>query len=348
MATISKYQTASGATLYRVRYRTPDHRQTDKRGFTTKRDAQAFANSVEVSKLRGEYVAPADARVTVGEIGPGWLDRQRGHLKPSAYSALEIAWRLRVAPRWGARALGDIRPSAVQQWMSDLRHGDDGAKPLGASVVARAHQVLSAILADAVRDRMIAANPATGIKLPRKTRKRPVYLTHRQVADLAAASGDLRGAWCCCWPTPACAGVRRSGCGCATWTCCGGGPPCRRTPFRSGRRYTWAPPRRTSSAACRCRSSCCPIWPASARARTATICCSRGEDGGHLQRPHTKSGWFDKAVAASGVPRVTRARPAAHRGQPGGVGGCQRQGGPADARARQRGHDAGHLRRPVR
>ena len=52
MATISKYQTASGATLYRVRYRTPDNRQTDKRGFTTKRVAQAFANSVEVSKLR--------------------------------------------------------------------------------------------------------------------------------------------------------------------------------------------------------------------------------------------------------------------------------------------------------
>ena len=101
MATISKYQTASGATLYRVRYRTPDNRQTDKRGFTTKRDAQAFANTVEVSKLRGEYVAPADARVTVGELGPAWLDRQRGHLKPSAYAVMEIAWRVRVAPRWG-------------------------------------------------------------------------------------------------------------------------------------------------------------------------------------------------------------------------------------------------------
>ncbi|CQA11344.1 phage-related integrase [Mycobacteroides abscessus] len=57
MATISKYQIASGATLYRVRYRTPDHRQTDKRGFKTKRDAEAFAATVEVSKLKGEYVA---------------------------------------------------------------------------------------------------------------------------------------------------------------------------------------------------------------------------------------------------------------------------------------------------
>lgn len=53
MATISRYQTADGK-RYRVRYRTPDNRQTDKRGFTTKKAAEAFAASVEVSKLKGE------------------------------------------------------------------------------------------------------------------------------------------------------------------------------------------------------------------------------------------------------------------------------------------------------
>ena len=71
MATIEKYQTRSGATLYRVRYRTPDQRQTDKRGFATKKAAEAFAASVEVAKLKGEYVAPSSARVTVGEFGAG-------------------------------------------------------------------------------------------------------------------------------------------------------------------------------------------------------------------------------------------------------------------------------------
>ena len=53
MATISSYTTASGK-RYRVRYRTPEHRQTDKRGFKTKREAEAFAASVEVAKMRGE------------------------------------------------------------------------------------------------------------------------------------------------------------------------------------------------------------------------------------------------------------------------------------------------------
>ena len=43
MATIERYQTKGGETRYRVRYRTPDNRQTDKRAFLRKRDAAAFA-----------------------------------------------------------------------------------------------------------------------------------------------------------------------------------------------------------------------------------------------------------------------------------------------------------------
>jgi hypothetical protein len=63
LATIEKYETKSGATLYRVRYRTPGNRQTDRRGFKTKREAQDFANDVEVKKLSGDYV--------FAEIGQG-------------------------------------------------------------------------------------------------------------------------------------------------------------------------------------------------------------------------------------------------------------------------------------
>jgi Phage integrase, N-terminal SAM-like domain len=160
MATIEKYQTSSGATLYRVRYRTPDNRQTDKRGFARKRDAEVFAASVEVSKLKGEYVAPSAARATVGELGPAWLEGQRGHLKPSGYAPMETAWRTRVEPRWGTVALGDIRPTAVKQWISELSRGTADVKPVGAAVVKRTHYVLSGILTDAVSDNRIAKNPA--------------------------------------------------------------------------------------------------------------------------------------------------------------------------------------------
>jgi Arm DNA-binding domain len=99
MATIEKYQTSSGATLYAVRYRKPDNKQTWRRGFRTKRDAQMFAATVEVSKAKGEYIAPKLGRVTVGELGPAWLERQRGHMKPSGFRSYESAWRVHVEPR---------------------------------------------------------------------------------------------------------------------------------------------------------------------------------------------------------------------------------------------------------
>ena len=89
MATISSYQTARGEKRYRVRCRTLDRRQTDKRGFRTKREAEQSAAAVEVTKMRGEYVAPSLGRVTIGELGPQWLQRQCGHMKPSGFRSYE-------------------------------------------------------------------------------------------------------------------------------------------------------------------------------------------------------------------------------------------------------------------
>lgn len=178
MATIEAYETKAGK-RNRVRYRTPTKRQTDKRGFKTKRDAERFARTVEVAKDRGEYVAPADARVTVGELGPAWLAGKRG-LKPSSFQPLEAAWRNHVQPRWGAVAVADVRTSAVQSWVTEF------STDKSATTVLRAYGVLAGILDAAVKDRRILSNPARGVDtLPRKRRKPHVYLSHEQVHALA-------------------------------------------------------------------------------------------------------------------------------------------------------------------
>lgn len=184
MATIESYETKSGR-RYRVRYRTPDRRQTDKRGFTTKRDAERFARTVEVSKDRGEYIDPADSRVTVGQLGAAWIDSRTG-LKPSTFRSLETAWRVHVEPRWRQAVVSDVRFSEVESWVSEL------SKTRSATVVIRAHGVLSSILAGAVRDRRILANPAEGVALPRKTRKQHRYLSHEQLHAVANAAGEHR------------------------------------------------------------------------------------------------------------------------------------------------------------
>lgn len=183
MATISKYETKSGATLYRVRYRTPDKRQTDKRGFKTKRDAEAFAATVEVRKLTGEYVDPALGKATIGQLGPAWLARQKGVIKPSAFHSVESAWRVHVEPRWKSTAIAEVAFSEVQAWVSELAGRRKG------TVVRTAYDVLARILDDAVRDRRLAANPARGVKLPARAKRKNIYLTAEQLQALAVEAG---------------------------------------------------------------------------------------------------------------------------------------------------------------
>lgn len=192
MGSITSYDTGSGK-RYRVRYRKPDHSQTDKRGFRTKHEAELFLASTKISKARGEYIDAASARVSIRTLGTVWLASQT-HLKPSSRDAVEIAWRLFVEPAWGGISVGDIRHSDVQTWVSQLATGDaktaHDAGPRSATVVIRAYGILAAILDAALRDRRISSNPARGVALPRKAKKHHVYLTHDQVGLLAKNSGD--------------------------------------------------------------------------------------------------------------------------------------------------------------
>jgi len=195
MGTISAYETAAGK-RYRVRYRRPDHSQTDKRGFKTKRSAQLFLASTEVSKSRGEYIEDSAGRATIGALGRSWLAAQT-HLKPSAYEPIEIAWRLYVAPRWGTTEIGRIQHSDVQTWVSQLGagtaitlHPSPGAR--SATHVIRAYGVLAAILDVGVKDRRILVNSARGVTLPRKKKKPHTYLSHEQV-DLLTTSATTHG-----------------------------------------------------------------------------------------------------------------------------------------------------------
>ncbi|WP_169583218.1 MULTISPECIES: tyrosine-type recombinase/integrase [Microbacterium] len=178
MGSIHSYKTGEGK-RYMVKYRKPDNSQTSKRGFKTKRDAERFLSSTSVSIAEKRYIDPTDARITVGELGAIWMTDQSAVLKPSSVHPLESAWRIHVEPAWGNRQVGDIRHSDVRAWVSQL------SNTRGPTTVIRSFGILSAILDIAVRDRRLADNPARGVKLPKKRPKPRVYLTHRQVAELA-------------------------------------------------------------------------------------------------------------------------------------------------------------------
>ena len=126
----------------------------------------------------------------MAELGEIWIVSQ-SHLKPSSMAVVESAWRLHVKPTWGKMSVGEIRHSEVQTWVARLADGvGHEGKPKSAALVHRAHGALFAVLEVAVRDRRIAANPASGIGLPRRISRPNRYLTHEQVHQLAEACGD--------------------------------------------------------------------------------------------------------------------------------------------------------------
>ncbi|WP_231509212.1 site-specific integrase [Nocardia sp. NRRL WC-3656] len=179
VATIEPYTLSNGQTRYRVRYRKPDGKQTDKRGFRRKRDAEQFANTVEVDKLTGSYVAPSLGKLSVGELGTAWLAGQVFD-KESWATRVESIWRVHIEPQWGARAVNSIDSTEVRDWVAGIGRA--------ASTVGDIHSVFASIMDDAVAQKRIPANPARGVKLPKRIGIDHNYLSHTQVAQLAAAS----------------------------------------------------------------------------------------------------------------------------------------------------------------
>ncbi|CAM5281146.1 MAG: site-specific integrase [Actinobacteria bacterium] len=202
MGSVTPYDTAAGR-RWRVRYRTPEHVQTDKRGFTTKRDAELYLANVEISKASGAFVSAAAARVTVGELAAEWLANKQQSMKPSSYHSIAVSWRVYVGPRWATTPVGAIRASAVEQWIRQLgqgtavTHKSGGktvpaaqARPRSATVVLRALGVLAGVLDMALKDGRVPKNVARRTEgAPRKVSNKPRrYLSHVEVARFAAAA----------------------------------------------------------------------------------------------------------------------------------------------------------------
>jgi integrase len=300
MATIEKYETSSGTKLYRVRYRTPANRQTDKRGFRTKRDAELFSATVEVAKAKGEYVAPKLGRVTINELAPDWLARKKQATAPSHYRTLETAWRVHVKPRWGKVSVANVDALGVEAWIAAM-----SAKGAGTTTVLRAHGVLSGILAGAVKGKRLAANPAKGIEgLPRKTAKRHVYLSVHDIARLADESGEHRAlvlvlAYC---------GLR--------W---GEAIALRMRDVEFLRRRLSVSENAVQIGARHAvgltkgrKARSLPV-PTFVLDELSLQCAGKapgdlvfgGRDGGYIPRPKSSNGWFRRAVKAAGIQAVT-------------------------------------------
>lgn len=177
MANIKAYTTKAGR-RWRVRYRRPDGRQTDKRGFQTKAAAELWASKNVVEIATGTWISPEAGKTPLSAVADAWL-ASKSRVTPKTLAGYTTTVKLHLEPL-RAIEVGKVTPGVVQDWVDGL----DGSP----KTVRNAASILHSIMARAVRDREIQANPCDGVDLPKVTATERRYLTAAQVESLAHAS----------------------------------------------------------------------------------------------------------------------------------------------------------------
>ncbi len=180
-------------------------RQHRRRGFGTKKLAQAAMVEAQNAALHGELVICG--RRTVAEYLEQWLAAVRSGLEPAGYTNYRTCLTLYVLPRLGHVQLAALTPLTLSSVYADLLRAGGRGGPLSNTTVRLVHGVVRKALNDAVLWGLLAKKPALRAAVPK--RRRPVltvWTPEQASAFLAATAGDRMQA---CWLLALSTGMRR-------------------------------------------------------------------------------------------------------------------------------------------
>jgi len=156
---------------WRARYRDQTGRE-HARHFERKVDAQRWLDTITASLVRGDYVNPADSRMTVGEWADKWLAGYQG--RPSTVRQARTHVKA-IKAQFGDTRIGDVRPSQVKAWTKTL------SETYAPSTVYAIYSRFSQIMGDAVHDNVIPRSPCSRRTSPRQEKRRATVPTAEQV-----------------------------------------------------------------------------------------------------------------------------------------------------------------------
>jgi integrase len=154
----------------------PDGRETAK-AFAKQSDAVKWAAVMEGDVLRGAYIDPKAARITVAQWCETWL---AGYATRRASTVRQARVHVKqITAEFGSLPLAAVRPSQVKAWTSRLLTG--GMEP---SYVYALHARLAQVMSDAVHDGILAKSPCSRRTSPGQGQQRPYVATTDQVCAL--------------------------------------------------------------------------------------------------------------------------------------------------------------------
>lgn len=179
------------------------------KAFDKRADAQRHIDGTTTALNTGTYADPQRSAVTFGTVAEAWLSAKASNRAPKTVAGYRGLLEVVILPKWGGERLRDIDHERLQTWVTWLSTSPAARQPKGAKAakgvtvddaprtglsaarVIHAYQVVRQVLAYAVRAKYLAVNPAEYIELPSKPLGKELALSHDQVRQLAAESGEM-------------------------------------------------------------------------------------------------------------------------------------------------------------
>ena len=138
-------------------------KQKKKRGFKTKKDAQAALTKALHELNSGTYIEPS--KEMMGGYLIHWLEAKKPRIKESTYRTYNDNLKAHLIPEFENMPISNLNPLHVQQFYSKLLN----EKGLSNNTVRKIHAMLVNALERAVRFDMIVKNVATLVDPPKAT-----------------------------------------------------------------------------------------------------------------------------------------------------------------------------------
>ena len=157
MAVYKEEKTNTWRVIYRYTDWKGERKQTQKRGFLTKREAQAWERE-QLNK------AASNLEMTFASFIDIYSTDMKKRLKENTWHTKEHIIRTKILPYFGNRKISDIQPKDIMAWQNEMLNSvDKTGKAYSPVYLKTVHNQLSAIFNHAVRFYGLAVNPAAKV-----------------------------------------------------------------------------------------------------------------------------------------------------------------------------------------
>ena len=166
MAVYKETKTNTWRAVYRYTDWMGEKKQTQKRGFATKRDALAWERE-QLNKVT------ADLDMTFGSFVDIYIADMKNRIKENTWHTKDHIIRTKILPYFAKRKICEIQPKDVIAWQNEMiKETTKSGNPYSPVYLKTLHNQLSAIFNHAVRFYSLKENPAAKVGNMGKPRNR--------------------------------------------------------------------------------------------------------------------------------------------------------------------------------